>query len=216
MESSIYDLYYAMVKQISKEFRKKYSMVELDDLEQELWLWFAQHPNNLEEWNKFDDQKEKDKLVARSLRNKALDYCIREKAHKSGYDPDDNFFYNKQFIKLMIPAVLSDDWTKFNNTLSNMGKTTKSLSESGDWMAFSADVARAFESLNEREQSLVHLFYGEQVDSTELQERVDTDKSKKAVAMEANRAVNKMVRFLGGFPAYKDEDGKVYTEDDMS
>lgn len=204
--SNIYDSFYGMVKQIAGEFRKKYPMVELDDIQQQLWLWFAEHPNKLEEWMNYEEQKDTDKLVARSLRNAALDYCIKEKAYKSGYDPTDNFFYNKQFIKMMIPAVLSDDWTKFNNALSNLGRTSKSLAESGDWMAFSADVKFAFEKLNEREQSLVHLFYGEQIDGAELQERVDLDKSQKAVMMEANRAVNKMVKILGGNPATKDED----------
>ena len=112
-------------------------------------------------------------------------------------------------MPMMIPAVLSDDWTKFNSALSNLGRTTKSLAESGDWMAFSADVKSAFDKLNEREKALVHLFYGEQVDGSELQEKVDQDKSQKAVMMEANRAVNKMVKTLGGNPPHKDED---YTE----
>ena len=206
MESNIYESFYGMVRQVAGEYRKRYPMVERDDIEQELWLWFAEHPNKLDEWSQLEEQRDYDKLVARSLRNAALDYCIKEKAYKSGYDPSDNFFYNKQFIKMMIPAVLSDDWTKFNNVLSNIGRSTKSLSESGDWMAFSADVMFAFDKLSEREKALVHLFYGEQVDGAELQERVDTDKSQKAVMMEANRAVNKMVKILGGNPAVKDED----------
>lgn len=205
---SFYKDYVDMVHQISGEFRKRYPMVERDDMEQEMWLWFASHPNKLEEWEQLDSEKDKDKMIARSLRNKCLDYCLKEKAYKTGYDPSDNFFYNKQFIKLMIPAVLSDDWTKFNNALTNMGRSNKSLSESGDWMAFSADVKFAFEKLNEREQSLVHLFYGEQLDGAELKETVESDKSQRAVMMEANRAVEKMVRTLGGNPAYRDEDHK--------
>lgn len=206
MDGKIYESFYSMVRQVANEFRKRYPMVERDDIEQELWLWFAEHPNKMEEWSSYEEQRDTDKLVARSLRNAALDYCTKEKAYKSGYDPSDNFFYNKQFIKMMIPAVLSDDWTKFNNVLSNIGRSTKALSESGDWMAFSADVMFAFEKLSDREKALVHLFYGEQVDGAELQEQVDSNKSQKAVMMEANRAVNKMVKTLGGNPASKDED----------
>ena len=202
----VYEMYNEMVKQIGSEFKRKYQMVERADIEQEMWLWFAEHPNKIEEWLALPDQKDRDKLFARSLRNSALDYCIKEKAHKAGYSAEDNFWYNKQFIKLMIPAVLSDDWTKLNNTLSNMGRGSQVLAESGNFMAFSSDIKVAFEKLNERERSLVKLFYGEQVDGAELHERIDSSKSQKAVMMEANRAVNKMVRILGGNPPVKDED----------
>ena len=202
----VYEMYSAMVKQIGSEFKRKYQMVERADIEQEMWLWFAEHPNKIEEWLALPDQKDRDKLFARSLRNSALDYCIKEKAHTAGYSTEDNFWYNKQFIKLMIPAVLSDDWTKLNNTLSNMGRGSQVLAESGNFMAFSSDIKVAFDKLNERERSLVKLFYGEQVDGAELHERIDSSKSQKAVMMEANRAVNKMVRILGGNPPVKDED----------
>lgn len=211
MSSDIYEFYSDMVKQIAGEFKRRYHMVERDDIEQELWIWFAEHPNKIIEWLELPDQKDKDRLFARSLRNAALDYCLKEKAHKAGYNSEDNFFYNKQFVKLMIPAVLSDDWTKFNNVLSDMGRTTKVLAESGDWMSFSADVKMAFDKLNKRDQSLVHLFYGEQVDGAELNERIDTTKSQKAVMMEANRAVNKMIKLLGGFPPWKDNDNDMPT-----
>jgi vacuolar-type H+-ATPase subunit I/STV1 len=215
MDNSLYEDYRDMVKQVSSEYSRKYKMVERDDIEQQLWLWFAEHTNKIEEWKQLEERKETDKLFAKSLRNAALDYCTKEKAYKSGYDPSDNFFYNKQFVKLMIPAVLSDDWTKLNNALSTMGRTTKSLAESGDWMAFSADIKIAYEKLSKREQDLVFLFYGEQIDGNELRERTESDKSEKAVMMEANRAVNKIVRYLGGTPAYKDEDYEYGESNDL-
>lgn len=206
MNYDIYELYRGMVKQIGAEYAKKYKMVEREDIEQELWLWFASHPNKTDEWQQLEKQKDKDRLFAKSLRNAAFDYCIKEKARKMGYDPSDDFFYNKQFIKVMIPVVLSNDWSKLNNALNGSSRTTKSLSESGDWIAFSADIKIAYESLSDREQSLVFLFYAEQVDGEELQKQVDESKSTKALMMEANRAINKMVKFLGGLPPFRDND----------
>lgn len=205
-EYKIHETYIDMVKQISGEYKRKFSMIEREDIAQELWMWFVTHPNKIIEWSALESQKDRDKVFAKSLRNAALDYCVKEKAAKVGYEPADNFYYNKQFIKLMIPVVLSDDWSKFNNVLSNMGKSNKSLAESGDWMAFSADVKMAFESLSKDEQELVFLFYGEQLDGGELKESVESDKSEHAIMMKANRAVNKMVKFLGGNPSFKDED----------
>jgi RNA polymerase sigma factor (sigma-70 family) len=202
-----YEGYKYMVKQIAGEFGRKYPMVERDDIVQELWVWFVEHPVKLDVWNKeHEEQKDVDKLVARSLRNAALDYCLKEKAVKSGYDPSDNFFYNKQFIKIMIPAVLSDDWSKMNNMLSGSGRSTKDLSESGDWIAFSADVKSAFEKLSKAEQKIVDLYYAQELTGSELATAIGSDASDKAVMMQANRALNKMVRFVGGTKPFKDND----------
>lgn len=211
----VYSEYIDMVKQIAGEFGRKYPMVERDDLQQELWVWFVEHPVKLNAWKQEqEDQKDVDKLVARSLRNAALDYCIKEKAIKSGYDPSDNFFYNKQFIKVMIPAVLSDDWSKMNNMLSNTGRSSKDLSESGDWMAFSADVSAAYNKLSKREQKLVDLYYAQEYSGTELVDAMETDVSDKAIVMQANRALNKMVRLLGGTKPFKDNDYLDHGEQD--
>jgi len=202
-----YSGYVLMVKQIAGEFGRKYPMVEREDVQQELWVWFAEHPLKLESWTKeHEESKDVDKLVARSLRNAALDYCLKEKAIKSGYDPSDNFFYDKQFIKVMIPAVLSDDWSKIANTLSSTGRSTKALSESGDWMAFSADVKLAFDKLSLEEQVYVELYYGEEYTGSELVVATKSESSDKAAIMKANRALNKMVRLLGGTKPFKDND----------
>lgn len=217
MTGSVYEEYYQMVKRIASEYAAKFNMVDKEDVIQELWLWFASHPNKVAQWQAMDSQKDSDKLFARSLRNAALDYCIKEKAVKEGYSHLDNFWYTKDFIKLLLPAVLKGDWTKLNNVLVNTRRSNKSSSESGDWMAFSADIKSAFNKLNEVEQNLVFLFYCQDVDGQELHETVGEDKpTARATMMQANRALNKMVKHLGGFPAFNDKDEvEVKQEDDM-
>lgn len=199
--------YEGMVRQVASEYHRKYPMVEKPDLEQELWLWFVQHPRKMEEWTTTHESKDSDKLIARSLRNAAHDFCVKEKAQVEGYSPDDIFYYKKEFIKMMIPAVLSDDWQKIENSMANMGRTMKAPSESGDFMAYAADIKKAFDDLEEKEQNLVFLFYGEDVDSKTLHEMVNNERpTARATAMAANRALNKMVRKLGGFSPQKDDD----------
>ena len=206
--------YWDMVQQIASEYRSKYNMVDRADIEQELWLWFAEHPNNIARWKAEQDEKSCDKLIAKSLRNAALDYCIKEKAVAEGYNADDNFWYSKDFVKMLIPGVLTDNWEKLETAMTNMGRSTKAPSESGDWMAYGADIRDAFSKLTEVEQNLVFLFYAQDVDSTQLHEVTDSDRpSVKATAMAANRALNKIVRNLGGFPPYKDEDNEEVTND---
>jgi DNA-directed RNA polymerase specialized sigma subunit len=206
ISNEVIETYRSMVVQIASEYCRKYPMVERQDLEQHLWLWFIEHPVKTKEWLK-EDIKDSDKLFARSLRNAAYDMCVREKAHKEGYSIEDVFWYRKEFVKAMIPAILSDNWQKVENALSTTGRSTKSLEQSDDWMAHVADIRRAFGMLDEKEQNLVFLFYGEEVTSQDLHEQALPEKpSSKAAAMQANRALNKMVRHLGGFPPFKDED----------
>jgi len=206
--------YYDMVQQIASEYRNKYQMVERADIEQELWLWFAEHPNNIARWKAEQDEKSCDKLIAKSLRNAALDYCVKEKAVAEGYNATDNFWYSKDFVKMLIPGVLTDNWEKLETAMTNMGRSTKAPSESGDWMAYGADIRHAFSKLTEVEQNLVFLFYAQDVDSTQLHEVTDSDRpSVKATAMAANRALNKIVRNLGGFPPFKDDDNQEVTDD---
>lgn len=199
--------YDQMVKQVVSEYARKYPMVEKQDLEQEVWLWFLTHPRKFHEWTTTNEQKDSDKLIARSLRNAAYDFCIKEKAQVEGYSPDDIFYYKKEFIKMMIPAVLTGDWQKIERSMSTTGRTTKAPNESGDFMAYAADIRKAFDELEEKEQNLVFLFYGEDVDSKTLHERVNDERpTARATAMAANRALNKMVRKLGGFAPYKESD----------
>jgi len=201
--------YWDMVQQIASEYRSKYNMVDRADIEQELWLWFAEHPNNIARWKAEQDEKSCDKLIAKSLRNAALDYCVKEKAVAEGYNATDNFWYSKDFVKMLIPGVLTDNWEKLETAMTNMGRSTKAPSESGDWMAYGADIRHAFSKLTEVEQNLVFLFYAQDVDSTQLHEVTDSDRpSVKATAMAANRALNKIVRNLGGFPPFKDDDNE--------
>jgi hypothetical protein len=82
-------------------------------------------------------------------------------------------------------------------------------------MAYGADIRQAFSKLNEVEQNLVFLFYAEDLDSTQLHENTNSERpTAKATAMAANRALNKIVRNLGGFPPFKDQDneGIIYEE----
>lgn len=199
--------YTGMVNQIVSEYRRKYPMVEREDLAQALWLWFVEHPNKVREWKNMESQKDSDKMFAKSLRNAAYDMCLREKAHREGYSFEDVFWYRKEFVKAMIPAILSDNWQKIETALSSTGRSTKSLAESDDWMAHVSDIRRAFSLLDEKEQNLIFLFYGEDLDSQQLHEQALPEKpSSRAAAMQANRALNKMVRKLGGFPPFTDRD----------
>lgn len=197
------DTYHAIVERVAAEYSRRYRMVERDDLQQELWLWFAD-PNKAQKLASWEEvgQKDADKLVARSLRNHAHDYCTREKARVEGYEVDDLFWYTKQFVLDLIPAVLSEDWKRVQEKLDGGGKPQSNPAEAGNWMAYAADIRKAFGLLTEQEQNLVFLFYAQDVDGRTLQEQAAPEKpTARAAAMAANRALNKMIRTLNGWAA---------------
>lgn len=196
-----------MVNQVASEYARMYPMVPREDIKQEIWLWFVEHPHNLQRYQNDYSQRDSDRLIAKSLRNAAYDFCIKEKAHTEGYQADDNFWYEKDFVKMLIPGVLTNNWEKLETAMMNMGRSTKKPSESGDWIAYGADIRKAFDKLDEREQNLVFLFYAQDLDSKELHKKANDDRpSAKATAMAANRALNKMVNLLGGLPPFEDRD----------
>ena len=43
--------YNELVQQLSSEYAKRYTMLERDDIGQELWVWFVGHPNKYKEWS---------------------------------------------------------------------------------------------------------------------------------------------------------------------
>ena len=73
------DKYDQLVAHIAYEFGRKYHMIDADDVRQELWIWFLEHPNKVKTWEALDG-KQSVKLIARSLRNAAKDYCQKQKA----------------------------------------------------------------------------------------------------------------------------------------
>ena len=64
MKHSIEDWlpYKDMMLQIASEYSRKYAMVDTNDLQQEMYLWFVSHPRKVKEWLSLDDRdKDKDK-----------------------------------------------------------------------------------------------------------------------------------------------------------
>jgi DNA-directed RNA polymerase specialized sigma24 family protein len=212
VREEIYESYAPMVQQVASQYANRYRMVDKMDIQQQLWLWFVEHPRKVQEWANLD-QREADKLFARSLRNAAYDFCVKEKARTTGYECEDTFWYSKDFVKTILPSALSEDWKKVEK-LSSEIKVTKSPAESGDWMAFAADVRKAYDMLSEKEKALVLLFYAKDVDGETLHKHLGDERpSARATQMAANRAINKMVKTLGGFPPRRERDDDDSTTD---
>lgn len=204
------DKYDGMVGAIAYEFSRKFHMCDADDIRQELWIWFLEHPNKVKLWEAID-VKQSTKLIARSLRNAAKDYCQREKARAVGYKVDDNYYYDREVVELLLPAVLRKDSNAPAMTDLGFTKAKKVASEGGNWFAMMADIERGLARLTQEQLSIVYLRFGDGCDNASL--AMELGISEDASRMRVNRALNNLLNFLGGSRPRKEWD---YTEEQVN
>jgi hypothetical protein len=201
-----YEEYRAMVRTVAARWGYKYNgYVELVDIEQELWLWLNSHVENVLEWKEQHETRIVDSLIAKSFSNAAYDYCLREKLARTGVEYDDIFWYTPEFIKTMLPGALLDDWKRIKDLAeASISKSFKSKSEGNDWVAYVADIKKAYELLSEDDKLVVLEFYGKDQSAADVKNALakayGEQRSGHALAMAAHRAVKKMSKFLGGMP----------------
>ncbi len=197
--------YNYLVQQLAAEYARRYTMVERDDIAQEMWVWFVGHPNKYNEWSALE-QKDCDKVIAKSLRNASLKFCEREKAKHSGYQSSDLYYYDASVIEAFLPSIISDSYempSKIQDLNSKSGSSV--LSEGNNWLTLRSDIAKAYYKLSETKQNILRLrFSTEQPDWTELSK--DMDSTPDGARMKVQRAVNSIIKALGGWKSYRDDD----------
>jgi hypothetical protein len=197
--------YGELVQQLSAEYARRYNMIERDDIRQELWLWFVAHPRKYKEWSDLE-QKDRDKLIAKSLRNAALKYCEKEKARKSGYDSSDLYYYDVSVVEAFLPSVIAGTYaipTSIQDLNAKFG--SGSLSEGNNWLTLRSDISAAFEKLSDAKQNILRLRFS--IDSPDWSLLAkDMDSTPDGARMKVQRAMNSLVKNLGGWRPYHDED----------
>ena len=204
------DKYDQLVAHIAYKFSRKFHMVDADDVRQELWIWFLEHPNKVKTWEALDG-KQSVKLIARSLRNSAKDYCQKQKAQAVGYKVEDNYYYDRELIEALLPSVIRGDLVA--PSIQDLGYITgkKVASEGGNWFAMVADIQRGFARLDEKQMSLLYLRFGDGCDNKTFAKELDI--SEDAARMRVNRSINNLINILGGTKPRRERD---YTEEEAN
>jgi len=197
--------YNDMVKTLAAEYNRKYSMIEQDDIAQELWVWFVAHPRKYKEWEALE-RKDMDKLIAKSLRNAALKFCEREKARKTGYDISDLYYYDVSVVEAFLPSIISETY-EIPTKIKDLGNSVKGteISDGNNWLSLRSDIASAYYRLSDAKQEILKLrFSVEQPDWATLAKNMDSTPD--GARMKVQRAVNSLIKNLGGWRAFRDED----------
>lgn len=206
----VVDHYEGLVGTIAYEYSRKFYMCDAADIRQELWVWFLEHPNKVATWEALDG-KQSVKLIARSLRNAAKDYCQKEKANAVGYRVEDNYYYDRELVETLLPAVIRRDLVAPAMNDLGMTNTKKVASEGGNWFAMMADIDRALKRLTQEQLSIMYLRFGDGCDNVTLAKELSITED--AARMRVNRAMNNLLNYLGGIRPTKERD---YTEEEVN
>lgn len=197
--------YNVLLQSVATEYSKRYKMLERNDIAQELWMWFLTHVDKYIEWSELE-QKDKDKLIARSLRNAAITYCEYEKSKKIGYDMSDLYYYNPSVVEAFLPSIISESYeipTKIQDLNFKFGKGD--ATDGNNWLSLRSDIATAYYKLTEAKQNVLRLRFSiDSPDWTLL--AYDMQSTPDGARMKVQRAINSLIKNLGGWRPQSNED----------
>jgi len=201
----VIEKYEGLVGAIAYQFSRKFQMVESADIRQELWLWFLTHPKKLKTWEDLDG-KETTKLISRSLRNAAKDFCQKEKARIVGYHVSDNYYYDRQILEILLPAVFTGSNVAPSMVDLGFTATRKVASEGGNWFAMMSDIDKALTKLPEEQWNILYSRFRQGQDNSDVASELQI--SDDAARMRVNRALNSLLNLLGGSRPRRERDYK--------
>ena len=206
--------YDALVASLAVEYHRRYPMLEVLDIQQVLWLRFLTHSRKYAEWSALD-RKDKDKLIAKSLRNAALKFCEKEKAKTVGYELIDVYYYDATVIEAFLPSIISETYempSKIKDLNFKFNKSEPS-NDGNNWLVLRSDIAAAYYRLSEAKQNILRIkFSTENSDWAEIGKDLNTTAD--GARMKVQRAVNSLVRTLGGWRPFADNDSPAAEEDE--
>lgn len=208
----VIEQYSGLVAGIAYEFSRKFQMVEADDIRQEMWIWFLEHPNKINTWETLEGSQST-KLIARSLRNAAKDFCQKQKAQIVGYRVEDNYYYDRELLEMLLPSIIRGD--TIAPALVEMGyqSTKKVASEGGNWFAIVGDINRALHKLSKEQYYVICLRFEEGCDNVTMAKELGI--SEDAARMRVNRALNNLINYLGGERPYREYDSAPMVENNI-
>lgn len=180
----------------ASRLHRRFPMVERDDILQEMYVWWCQHPRKAARY--LDDTEYGEKKLSRALRNAGLAYCHKEKARRVGYEVDDLFFYSLGLLRELLPAVYDEDaWSRMGRTtLDGLPRGKSDPAEGNNALAALCDVSQALNRLAAEPRRLIELTFRDEVDAEHLAGQLDTTPD--GARMRVQRALRRLQEELGG------------------
>jgi DNA-directed RNA polymerase specialized sigma24 family protein len=169
--TELHPVIYDLVPSVANTIYRRYKAhVEKDDIKQELMAWAmtraADHTEDLmepiEERRRHNEQR-----IAWQMRRVAERYARREKASKSGYQTNDEAYYESATLGQLLPFVIASiiDGTVLEQAQEmirdGQPKGSSSPAEGGNLLANLIDIKRGFLKLDQDDQMVLRLRHHE-------------------------------------------------------
>ena len=141
---------------LSQNLKRLFPMVDLQEIQQEMYEWFAKNPEAAERYHGHEDEKQGNRLISASLLNRARRFCQTEKAARLGYSARDVAYYTVGQISDLLPQVYDvESWMHPPKVENGQSGSKQDPAWGGNHLASLADVADAIRKLDLRTQSIL-------------------------------------------------------------
>lgn len=201
------DLVPSVVTVVHRRYRK---YVDRADLTQEAYAWVmtrVAYFNGLLEDDNDAVRLINQKRIAFQMRRAIERYARKEKAARSGYQTNDESFYDTvtiaQLLPYVIASVVNDTAIEQAQNLINDGTPRKPAApaEGGNLLATLIDIKKAYESLDEDDKNILRLRYHENYTLQQLSEATECAVS--TADRRCTNALRKILNFMGGESPYQ-------------
>ena len=196
------DLVPSVVTTIYRRFR---TYTERADLLQEAWAFVlsrAEHFNEVLSEENEVQRKWNEKKIAWQMRRALERYARKEKASKSGYQLNDEAYYDTVTIAQLLPFVIksfiSETALEQSQILINDGTPRKpsAPAEGGNLLAMLVDIKKAYEKLDKYDQDILRLRYHDNLTLQIMSEYLECAIS--TVDRRCTQALRKLQNNIGG------------------
>ena len=196
------DLVPSVVTTIYRRFR---AYTERGDLLQEAWAFVlsrAEHFNDVLSEENEVQRKWNEKKIAWQIRRALERYARKEKASKSGYQLNDEAYYDTVTIAQLLPFVIksfiSETALEQSQILINDGTPRKpsAPAEGGNLLAMLVDIKKAYEKLDKYDQDILRLRYHDNLTLQIISEYLECAIS--TVDRRCTQALRKLQNNIGG------------------
>ena len=169
--SELHPVIYDLVPSVARTIHRRYKThVEFDDIKQELMAWaMTRVVDHTEDLMEIDENKRRhnEQRIAWQMKRVAERYARKEKASKSGYQTNDEAYYESATLGQLLPFVIASiiDGTVLEQAqeMINDGqpKGSSSPAEGGNLLANLIDIKRGYLQLEQDDQMLLRLRHHE-------------------------------------------------------
>ncbi len=200
------DIVPSVVSLVHRRYRK---YVDRADLTQEAYAWLMTRVvyfNGLLEEENESVRLANQRRIGWQMKRAIERYARKEKATRSGYQTNDESFYDvitiAQLLPYVIASVVNDTAIEQAQNLVNDGTPRKpsAPSEGGNLLATLIDIKKSYELLDEDEQKILRLRYHENYTLQQLSEVLECAIS--TADRRCGNALRKLLNFMGGESPY--------------